>query len=307
MYKYYKKGDYNIMEYNFDSITEFLEYIENTPINDMIWHKYNAISNSSDYMDFYKTKSFDEAVELCRYGYHENFDRFVELKIVLEKYLKTSYRKNQQYNYYVGYVPDVKAYLEGNPLSMLNRQNPKRQHIDIYFNAANLSEVTTEQIFNRGAITLSIVEALENMNFSVGLHVFTMSNVKDQIHYVKLNLKRNNEKLNIQKLFFPLCHPSFLRRLIFRLREQTPDITYFWTDGYGITCDDCTIREVIDLAKNDIVICRPDEMGVHGYNIIDDANSMFDYINEFANEKINLNHIEKNDSEKKYNLRKTYK
>ena len=292
MYKYYKKGDYDIMEYDFDSITECLDYIDSAPINSGVWGYRNLLSETDDY-DFCKTQSLEEAKELCKYGYHDNFEKLVELKNTLEKYIKLSRKKSKQYNFYVGYAPDVKAYLEGNPLSMLNRQYPKRQHIDIYFNVANLVMASSNEIFNRGAITLSIVEILENMGFSVGLNVFTMSSEYNQIHYVKLNLKKSGERLNIQKLFFPFSHPSFFRRLVFRLMEQTPDITSAWTSGYGRTCDDYTIRKVISLAENDIVICRPEEMGVQGYDIIDDANSMFDYINKFTGEKVELEHIKK--------------
>ena len=77
--------------------------------------------------------------------------------------------KSRQFNYYVGYAPDVKAYLEGNPLSMLNKENPKRKHIDIYYNSAILGDVSSEQIFNRGAVTLCLVEILENMGFTRSL------------------------------------------------------------------------------------------------------------------------------------------
>ena len=290
MYKHYKKGDYDIMEYDFDSITAFLDYIDSAPINSEIWG-YRRLASETENYDFCKTHSLEEAKELCKYGYHDNFEKLVELKNTLEKYIKLSRKQSRQYNFYVGYAPDVKAYLEGSPLSMLNRQYPKRKHIDVYFNAANLASVSSNMIFNRGAITLCIVEILENMGFSVDFNFFTMASKNDQVHYVKLNLKRSDERLNIQKSFFPLAHPSFLRRLIFRLMEQTPDITMAWTSGYGSTCDDYTIREVISLAENDIVICRPDEMGVQGYDIIDDANAMFDYINKFTNESIKLEHV----------------
>lgn len=292
MYRFYKKLNYEIMEYDFDSITEFIDYLDNTPINTNIWGTKNLCSETSGY-DFCKTHSLKEAKEFCKYGYHENFDKLIELKIALEKYIKISNNKNRQYNYYVGYVPDVKAYLEGSPLSMLNKQNPKRKHIDIYYNSAILSNVSTDKIFNRGAITLCIIEILENMGFSVGLNIFTMSEKYNQIHYAKFNLKRAGERVNVQKLYFPLCNPSFLRRLVFRLREQTPNITSAWTDGYGKTCDDHTIRQVIDLKNNDIVICQPEEMNVLGYDIINDANAMFDYINKFISEDVKLEHVKR--------------
>lgn len=292
MYRYYRKNEMNIMEYYFDSISEFIDYLDNTSTNTKIWGNGQLESNADNY-DFYKTHSLQEAKYFCKFGYHENFEKLTELKIILEKYIKLSTNKNKQRNYYVGYVPDVKAYLEGNPLSMLNKEMPKRKHIDIYYNSAILGNVSTNKIFNRGAITLCLVEILENMGFSVGVNVFTMSEYDNQVHYAKFNLKRNGERLNVQKMFFPLCNPSFLRRLVFRLREETPDITSEWTYGYGITSNDYTIRKVIDLKENDIVICQPDEMGVGGYDIIDDANSMFDYINKFTNESIDLQHVRK--------------
>jgi hypothetical protein len=290
MYRYYDKNGYEVMEYDFSSIASFLDCLDTSPINRLVFSTLE--SNSSNY-DFYQTNSFDEAKELCRYGCHKDFDKLVELKYTLEKYIKMSRMKQKQYNYYVGYAPDVKAYLEGNPLSMLNKENPKRKHIDIYYNSAILGHVNTEQIFNRGAVTLSLVEILENMGFCVGLYVFTMSSCNGQVHYAKFNLKSPNERLNMQKLFFPLCHPSFLRRLVFRLREETPDITRPWNDGYGRTCDDKMIRDIIDLKDNDIVICQPSEMNVLGNDIVDDANSMFDYINNFKVKDFILEKVEK--------------
>ena len=291
MYKYYRKNDKNVMEYDFDSITEFLDYIETAPIS-RGYRDSRLASETGDY-EFTRTRSLAEAKELIKYGYHEEFEKLVGLKYSLEKYIKMSRMRGKQFNDYVGYAPDVKAYLEGNPLSMLNRQNPQRKHIDIYFNASFLCYVSAPEIFNRGAITLCLIEILENMGFSVDLNIFTMAYCDDQIHYAKFNLKNNSERTNIQKLYFPLCHPSFLRRLVFRLKEVSPDIESSWTSGYGRTCDDYMIRSTIDLKENDIVICQPEEMGVKGKSITDDANAMFDYINRFNPKDIELQHVER--------------
>ena len=296
MYKYYNKNGYGVMEYDFSSIAGFIDYIDSTPVKRSVFR--DLASENGDFY-FCKSRSLEEAKDLCKYGCHQDFEKLVELKYTLEKYIKMSNKKTKQYNYYVGYAPDVKAYLEGNPLSMLNKENPKRKHIDIYYNSAILGDVSTEQIFNRGAVTLSLVEILENMGFSVGLYVFTMSYCNNQVHYAKFNLKSQNERLNVQKLFFPLCHPSFLRRLVFKLREVTPDITGPWSDGYGRTCNDRLIREIIDLKDNDVVICQPSEMNVKGNDIVDDANSMFSYINRFEGKDFILDTIEKDAVKKK--------
>ena len=291
MYKYYNKNGYKIMKYEFDSISDFIDYLDTHKVNENIFGS-NPASETSGY-DFCKTHSLEEAKQLCKFGYHEDFEKLVELKILLEKYIKWSKTKSKQYNFYVGYAPDVKAYLEGNPMSMLIKDYPRRRHIDIYYNSAILSMVSTSQIFNRGAVTLCLVEILENMGFSVGLNIFTMSSKDDQIHYAKFNLKKSGERLNVQKLYFPLCNPSFLRRLVFRLREETPDIYSSWRNGYGQTANDYLIREMIDLKPNDIVICQPEEMNIEGYDIVDDANAMFNYINGFFDKDFELEKIKK--------------
>ena len=61
MYKYYRKGNTNIMEYDFDSITEFLNYIENTPVSSSFDGRRLA-SEDNDY-GFTKTRSLDQAKE----------------------------------------------------------------------------------------------------------------------------------------------------------------------------------------------------------------------------------------------------
>lgn len=290
MYTYYEKNGYRIMEYDFSSITEFLNYINSQPVNREAFS--GDLSSETGSYSFTQTHSLEEALELFKYGWHEDFEKLIELKCSLEKYIKMSKQRQKQFNDYIGYAPDVKAYLEGNPLSMLNKEQPKRKHVDIYFSAAYSAYTTTSQIFNRGAVTLSLVEILEKMGFSVGLYVFTLSKSYDQLLLAKFNLKAPGERLNVQKLYFPMCHPSFLRRLEFRLDEVTPDIEKHWNDGYGYPCGDHIVREILNLKDNDIVISRPDEMGVKGDSIVDDANSIFDYINKFKGKDFILDKIE---------------
>ena len=276
MYKYYDKGNFHIMEHRFDSISEYIKYLDSAPISDAFNGR--DLSSETGSYSFCKTNSFDEAKQLAKFGYHEDFDKFLNLKNKLEKYIKMQAKRAATYNYYVGFTPDVKAYLEGNPLSMINKTYPPKQVIDIYYNSSNLAYVSNEQIFNRGAITLSLVDALEKMGYLVSLHIFTMSSEGRQVHYGIYNLKKTTERVNTQKLFFPMCHPSWFRRLGFRLKEVSPDIDRDWISGYGRTCDEETIRKVIDLKPNDIVVCRPDEMGVKGEDIIEDTNNFLEHV-----------------------------
>ena len=72
MYRYYKKNQMNVMEYEFDSITEFIDYLDNTPIS-LAWNGKELASEKNNY-SFCKTHSLQEAKDLCKYGLHEKFD-----------------------------------------------------------------------------------------------------------------------------------------------------------------------------------------------------------------------------------------
>ncbi len=290
MYRLYRQNNYKVMHYKFYSLSEFIDYLKTHQVCQDIFSDPSSIKD--DY-DFTLTHSLDEAYKLCLYGYHEEFEKLIELKIKLEKYIKMSKKRNKQFNDYIGYVPDVKAYLEGSPLSMLNKTQTRRKKIDIYLNTSFYGYTRANAIFNRGAIILTIVELLENLGYSVDLHIFEMSTVEDQLHFSEFILKQENERLNPQKLYFSLCHPSWIRRLNFRLIEESPDATYSgWASGYGRPSNFQTIKEIIKPQKNDIIIPTIDEIGISGYDLVDDTNNLFEYINrqgekDFVLERIN--------------------
>lgn len=292
MYKYYYKNDYWVMEYVFYSLTDYIDYLENTPVNYSGFGTH-FLQSVDGYYSFCQTSSLDEAKKLCKFGYHEDFDKLMDLKVKLEKFIKLSNNKKKQYNYYVGYAPDVKAYLEGNPLSMLNKTNNVRKKVDIYMNTSYSAGSSKSAIFNRGAIVLSLIEILEALGFSVDFHLFEMSYSGDMIHYSDYLLKKENERLNPQKLYFPLCHPSWIRRLNFRLVEETPDIRSSWSRGYGSPCKLNIMKKIINLQKNDIVIPTIDELGIDGYDLINDTNAVFSYINKYAENDFDLEYIKK--------------
>lgn len=289
MYKTYRKNGYNVMYYRFDSISEFVDYLKNAPVQH---YAFDRLASETGSYGFTQTSSLEEALDLIKFGYHEDFEKLVQLKLKLEKYIKMSKKRNKQFNDYIGFAPDVKAYLEGNPLSMLNKKSEARKKVNVYMNTSFYGNTSKEAIFNRGAIVLSMIEILENMGFSVDLHLFEISTVDTMMHFSDFVLKSENERMNIQKLYFPLCHPSWIRRLNFRLIEVTPDITSSWSNGYGRPSDLSTMKKVIDLDKNDIIIPTIEELNIRGDNLVDDANSLFDYINRIDGKEFTLDRVE---------------
>ena len=71
MYKYYKKNNYNVMYYYFDSITEYLEHLENAKISNAF--RETAKSEYTNNYNWYKTINLAEAKNMAKYGNHENF------------------------------------------------------------------------------------------------------------------------------------------------------------------------------------------------------------------------------------------
>ena len=279
-----KNGD-DVFEHQFYSIAEFLKYLENTPTSSTFQQRESLSSFSSSY-DFTGTNSYEEAVKLIKYGYNENFNQFLNYKSKIDKYLQQSKISTKLFNDYIGHVPDVKAYLEGNPLSMLNKCGPKRNKINIYYNCGYACITTIEQVFNFGVLTLALVDALEKLNYNVDLHIFELSHYYKEIFFANYIFKKENERANIKKLYFVLCHPSFLRRLGFRLMEVTEGLSSEWTYAYGKVCGVSYIKDMFNLEENNIIITDPDEMGVKGNNLITDANNFFTQIETQSNIKV---------------------
>lgn len=277
----YKKGGYNVFHHEFKTLSQFLSYIQNAPVNTYVFNRAIRSSHRRTDDEWYGTGSFEEAVELCLEGWSPGFDQFVRMKKRIdEKLLDPIVRPRQVVADVVGHSPSVPDYLHGNPLNMWNRVNVYTPtFINIYLNISYHCETLFNRVFNRGIIALSLVDALQDRGYGVRFKVFECSTVDKEMIISFFNLKGDGEKLNIKKTYFPLCHPSFLRRLIFQLQEVTPVSKSDWGFSYGCPSDVATIKRVVDIGPNDIIIVQPSEMGVNGENIDEDLEAMLKFTN----------------------------
>ena len=260
-----------MFEYKFDSIWSVIEYLKTAPYNKVFKEK---ASEESDY-DFTGTHSYKEAESLCLYGGDKSdFERFMYLKESLDHTLLEKQTRTTQFNDFVGDTPNVPLYLMGYPLNMIRQKREEINEdnvIDIYFNISVPAYTTQEQIFNRGVIALSLIDYLEGLGYKVNLHLFELSTKDDQICLYEFNLKNLDEPTDYRNLFFPLTHPSFLRRIIFKLVEKTPELTREWTYGYGTPADRFLIESVFNVSVgNKFVFYTPKDMGIEGINLEED-------------------------------------
>lgn len=274
----YKKDEFDVYRYDFVTLHQFLTYIKTAPVNTEVFT--NCRSQDTNDREWFGTESFEKAVKLCQKGWSQDFDKLVRMKKNIDEKLLDPVIKPRQVVDFYGYSPSVPDYLQGSPFNMWNRINVYvPRFINIYMNIAYSCETRSNAIFNRGIIVLSLVDALQSRGYSVRLKIFECATMHNEAAISFFNLKGDGEKLNIKKAYFPICHPSFLRRLIFRLREVTPVEEEMWTYGYGCVPGVETFKKFIDAGPNDIIIVQPSDMGVSGQDIDEDLEAVLEFTN----------------------------
>ncbi len=204
--------------------------------------------------DWYGTDAFEEALGLGRTGWIEGARSLAERKrrvralVQLRNHLPTI-----EYDMH-GIEPDVGRYLQGHPRCMLNvcpaiSAPAGRQLITVAVNVTASSSTGPQAYKNRGAAVLAFVEAMEQSGHAVRVVAQeavrppgSTGRSRDQDRYqVEVLLKDHNQALDASRLAFVLCHVSFLRRLVFSLKEtEAPAIRRRFDFGgagkYGVAC-----------------------------------------------------------------------
>lgn len=249
-------------------------------------------SSSSASFDFTGTNSFKEAWNLCRFTMDEGFERFYNLYSNLNRIFTNNLKKNTVFSP-VGFNPNIPRYLKGVPTNMHNyRMEYSEQIVSIYINTSYSSFQNHNEIINRGVLILNLVNYLENQGIKVNLSLCDLSMKDNEIVLMDIPLKNVNEKLNIKKCYFPLVHPSFLRRLCFKGLELMPVANPRWSYGYGLPLEYKDAVEILNqlkkrkMAKKEfstdeiIYISTPKELGINGEDIYKDCENFIKIVND---------------------------
>lgn len=233
----------------FDSMNEFYKYICDTPFNEAFrWERHSSVDGS---YSFTKTHNYEEAVDLFHNGWDDMAKKLTDkLKVIDQKTAMIS--KPRTVKSVAGYQAIVPRYLQGNPKSMVAKQMQpvKQKVVNITKSIAYSAGASTDEIIEESIKTLQIVKRLEAAGYRVNLNIgWGVS--KDRAIFLKVRIKSANERLNVSKTAFALCHPSMLRRLCFRFEEVYPNYTKNFVYGYGMPCEAKRMRKVFD---KDIVL-----------------------------------------------------
>ena len=236
-FKIEKNEDKIIYNYEFNGLTELASYIEKTPINKKC---FTSLASTDKNYKFFQTNNFDEALNLCKFGISpDSIKEFLNISNNLEAKLPDLTKDRSIIENVYGIRPNVQKFLRGNPKSMysLKRFTPKGI-IDVYYNVS--IKATTDQsiILKRGICSIQLVKLLEKLGYIVSFNLISLSKVDYEYTYVNVKIKNDNEKIDAVTSYFPMCHPSFPRRIIFRLKEVTPYLDVYQNYGYVVDLEE---------------------------------------------------------------------
>lgn len=215
----------------FDSLKEFYDYVNDTPLNETFrWTELSSSKTDSHRTSWTGTRSFNEASDLFKNGWTIGAEKLTKaLKVAkLNTEQQTAYRNVLSV---CGYQAIVPLYLQGVPNSMVNKKLvPVKQKVITINKLVSVSAcVSSDTMEEESVKCFQIIDKIEASGIRVNLNLMMSTG-----HVcVKIRLKSAGERLNVSKLAFPLVHPSMFRRLYFRFVEVFPTIPRSYRNGYG--------------------------------------------------------------------------
>lgn len=240
----------------FNSISSMLYVLEHRKNNFVMKDEFESSDNG---FDFTGTYSYDEAKKIYRDGYTKILGEVKKKvkKLVIHYTLDNSSRSNVV-NEEVGFIPNVPNALMNLPASMIHRKPCQRKIRTIkimYFMQGNCW--MEKSMFKKaGIVLLAAIEIIEKQRINIKLEVGCCAGfgVTEIIGCV-VKLKNYHEQTNIQKLCFPLAHPSFFRRFGFKFIETFPALTDSgFIGGYGCSMNLDQIKRCYTFEPNTVIL-----------------------------------------------------
>ena len=227
-----QKGHKKVFYREFDSIHEFVEYIENTPLNSVFkWEKLGS-TDTSQY-SWYTTKNYEEAQTKLHYGDKSMAEKLTGL-LKVQKHSQNMLVQKPNYDV-AGYQASVPRYLQGIPTNMVNKKAvvQKQKVVTITKNIGYLGHYSGQQIIDEAIKAVKLINTIEANGVRCNLYVSSLAEAGNTAVGFRVKIKSASERMNISKLAFPLANPSMLRRFSFRYREVAPETTDAFKHGYG--------------------------------------------------------------------------
>lgn len=226
-----------IVKEHFRSIHQLINTLASRPNNSAMEGENSSQSGS---YSFTGSHSYEEAVQLFREGYTEILPKVMSKMKKMEKDLSSEFqftKKIRPQNSIEGIVPNVPNTILGLPQSMIDMKRfpQKQKTLEIIYEMGANCGTDKELFIDAGVVLLTVIKILETRRIAVKLTLgFMAGKGNDQGNFPTVDLKDYGQRLDLQKLCFPLAHPSMFRRIGFKWLETNPDITdRSFAFGYG--------------------------------------------------------------------------
>lgn len=227
-----------IVKEHFTSLHQLINVLDSRHNNEVMEDE-NSSQTKGD-KSWYGSSSYEEARDLLANGYTSILPKVMEKMKSMEKKLETEFQKAPKIypqNKIEGFIPNVPNALLGLPNSMINieRIPQKQKTLDIVYEMGANCGQDPQLFIDAGIVLLTAIKILETKRISVKLVLGFMAGVASrQGDFPTVDLKDYGQRLDLQKLCFPLAHPSMFRRIGFKWLETNPNITDSeFACGYG--------------------------------------------------------------------------
>ncbi len=253
----YEKGGVKVTQEYFSSIHHMLACLDSRENNRAMYDQHSSTEQGDS--EWAGTSSYEEAVKLLTCGYT---DILGKLSLGIRKAMKSlkdfDFSKSYMIEDVQGACPIVPNYLQGLPKAMSYRQ-PVAKKVKtiniIYAPTANCGTGANEFI-EAGIGLLSAIRAIEKSNVSIKLDCMFKNSYEGQeavIGFVRV--KNYRDRLDLQKLCFPIAHPSMLRRIGFKFLETVPNLTNRgFARGYGRSPSMSELNNYLKVPDNTVLL-----------------------------------------------------
>lgn len=233
-----------IVKEHFTSIHQMLNVINSRPNSEAMRGETASVDGSKS---FTGTRDWEEAVELFEHGYTDVLDK-IKAGVAAGIKKTETIQKRRTSTGVVGYAAHVPNAIMGLPNSMIYTQaTPQKiKAVSINYNICENAGTDAQEFIDSGIAILNVINRLELNGCRVNLKI-TFFSAKEGEDYAfgSVDVKSYREHMDLQKLCFPVAHPSMFRRFGFKWLETEPEIkNRGWRGGYGRSIhEDAVVRE----------------------------------------------------------------
>lgn len=259
---------------HFKNINHLLSTLQSRPNCDVM--RGERSSQKTGDANWNGTQTWDEAISLFKNGYTE----------ILPDVRKGMHNNAKVYHQYsalpkalprnkpIGYIPNVPNAIMNLPDSMIyvERTPQKRKTLSLVYNIGGSAFEDKEFFIKAGIAVCTALNIVEAKGIQTRLSVgFMPAENDDEAICPTLTIKDFGQKFDLQKICFPLAHPSMFRRIGFKYLETCPDITdRGWSFGYGrpIKEIDESLKKNLGIDDNNVFLLNCHWVRDNDYDVI---------------------------------------